>query len=91
MDKITINATPNEDGRIILEFYGKEVEIDDSMFDENGVAEIKQFGQVYEVHRPESKTQTRKRKATKKVAEPKPEVEETPAETKNEATDEEES
>lgn len=79
MDNNIINATPDENGRIILEFYGKEVEIDDSMFDKDGVAIVKQFGQVYEVHKPVSKTQSRKRKVAKKEEpEVEPVAEETP-------------
>lgn len=54
-----INATPNEDGRIILELYGQEIEIDDSMFNAKGVAIIKKFGQEYEIHKPVSKTRKR--------------------------------
>lgn len=74
MDNIIIDATPNEDGRIVIELYGKEFEIDDTMFDENGVAFAKFFGQNYEIHKPVAKTQARKRKTAKKEAEP--EVEE---------------
>ena len=88
MDNIIIDATPNEDGRIIIELYGKEFEIDDTMFDEDGVALAKFFGQNYEIHKPVAKTQARKRKATKKEAEP--EVEETPGEA-DEVEQEEES
>lgn len=74
MDNIIIDVTPNEDGRIVIELYGKEFEIDDTMFDENGVALAKFFGQNYEIHKPVAKTQARKRKTAKKEAEP--EVEE---------------
>lgn len=84
MDNIIIDVTPDEDGRIILELYGKEIEIDDSMFDKDGVAIVKQFGSVYELHRPVTKTQSRKRKVTQK------EAEETPVED-NEVVSEEES
>lgn len=70
MDNIIIDATPNEDGRIVIELYGKEFEIDDTMFDENGVALAKFFGQNYEIHKPVAKTQARKRKTAKKEAEP---------------------
>ncbi len=65
-----INATPDDDGRIVLELYGKKIEIDDTMFDEEGVATIKQFGQVYEVHKPiEKKKQSRKKSAKKEAEE----------------------
>lgn len=69
MDNIIIDATPDENGRIIIELYGKEFEIDDSMFDGDGVALAKFFGQNYEIHRPATKTQARKRKAAKKEEE----------------------
>lgn len=75
-----INATPNEDGRIILELYGQEIEIDDSMFNAKGVAIIKKFGQEYEIHKPVSKTR-------KKVAEVAAK-EETPTEEESEKTEE---
>ena len=65
MDNIIIDATPDENGRIIIELYGKEFEIDDSMFDEEGVAVAKFFGQIYEIHKPVAKTQTRKRKGSR--------------------------
>lgn len=64
-----INATPNEDGRIILELYGTEFEIDDSMFNAKGVAIFKKFGEEYEIHRPVSKTRKR---VAKIVEEPTP-------------------
>ena len=77
-----INATPNEDGRIILELYGQEIEIDDSMFNAKGVAIIKKFGQEYEIHKPVPKTR-------KKVAEVAAK-EETPTETEPEKAEDEE-
>lgn len=83
MDNIIIDVTPDEDGRIILELYGKEIEIDDSMFDKDGVAIVKEFGSIYELHRPVSKTQSRKRKTAQK------EVEETPVENDETASEEE--
>lgn len=51
-----INATPDEAGRIILELYGTKIEVDDSLFNEEGVAIIKKFGTDYEIHRPVAKT-----------------------------------
>lgn len=62
-----INVTPDESGRVIIELYGKKIEIHDSMFDAKGVAKIKQFGQDYEVHKPISKTQERKEAVMKKT------------------------
>ena len=64
-----INVVPDEDGRIIIELYGKQIEIDDSMFDKKGVAKIKQFGQEYEVIRPTTKTKAKKVEAAEEATE----------------------
>lgn len=47
-----IEVTPDKDGRIFVELYGKSIEIHDNMFDKNGVAVLKGFGEEYEIHRP---------------------------------------
>lgn len=43
-----IKVTPNEDGRVIIKLYGKEIEIDKSMI-KRGRAVIHKFGEEYEV------------------------------------------
>ena len=43
-----IKVTPNEDGRVIIKLYGKEIEIDKSMV-KRGRAVIHKFGEEYEV------------------------------------------
>lgn len=58
-----INVEPI-DGRIIINLYGKDLEIHESMFDENGVAILKRFGKTYEIIKPVEKkkrTYTRKK------------------------------
>jgi len=61
--KETINVEP-KNGRVILNLYGKDIEVHESMFDENGVAILKCFGKIYEVIKPVKKkrTYTRKKK-----------------------------
>ena len=68
-----INVSPDEKGRVFIELFGNKIEIDDSMFISKGVAIIKKFGDVYEVHKPVSKSQKRKAKvvAEAKAAETK--------------------
>jgi len=63
-NKETINVEP-KDGRVIINLYGKDLEIHESMFDENGVAILKRFGKTYEIIKPVEKkkrTYTRKKK-----------------------------
>lgn len=58
-------------GRVILNLYGKDIEIDESMF-ENGVATLKKFGKIYEIQkksRKKSNTTTEKREEEKTVVE----------------------
>ena len=64
-DKQIINATPDKDGRCIVNLFGKDIEIHESMFDKDGVAELKKFGIIYEIKKPIKKS--RKTKKTEKV------------------------
>ena len=58
-----INVEPNEDGRIIINLYGADLEIDNEIFDEDGIYELKKFGKIYEIHKPvEKKRSSRKKK-----------------------------
>lgn len=43
-----IKVTPNEDDRVVIKLYGKEIEIDKSMV-KRGRAVIHKFGEEYEV------------------------------------------
>ena len=43
-----IKVTPDEDGRVTIKLYGKEIEIDKSMV-KRGRAVIHKFGEEYEV------------------------------------------
>ena len=64
MEKEIINVEP-KDGRVIINLYGKDLELHESMFDENGVAILKRFGKTYEIIKPVEKkkrTYTRKKK-----------------------------
>lgn len=55
-----INVTPDSDGRVIIELYGEKIEIDDSMFNNKGVATIKHLGEEYEIHKPSEATISKK-------------------------------
>ena len=57
-----INATPDEKGRVVLDLYGKKFEIGKNEFDEYGIATLKQFGKIYEIHKPSKKKKANKKK-----------------------------
>ena len=72
MENETINIEPNAEGRYIIELYGKEIEISENMFDEDGKAEIKKFGITLHAE----KLVKKKRSYKKKEPEPEPEIDE---------------
>ena len=67
-DKQIINVTPDEEGRTIIELYGKKLELHESMFNEDGLAELKKYGQTFYIQKPVKKKRTYTRKP--KVEEP---------------------
>ena len=83
----TINVEPNESGRVIIKLYGKEMEIDDSMFDENGQAEIKAFGKDYIVECEAKKAKKTTKRATRKSKKVEETLEEEPAVESDEVND----
>ena len=80
-----LNVTPDEEGRVILNLFGKDIEVDESLFDENGHAEFVKFGKIYEVNKPVSKTRRRKAKV---VEVEEAIVDESPAEEPDELNEE---
>lgn len=67
-----IDTAPNEEGRVIINLYGQDIEIDSSMFDKEGHAELKKFAKIYDIYIPVNK------KRSSKKEEVKPEVIEEP-------------
>jgi hypothetical protein len=61
---MAIKVKPDKDGRIIINLYGKEIEVSEKEFDENGCATIKRFGETYELklNKPAKKKATKPKK-----------------------------
>lgn len=65
-NKITVS--PDKDGRYIIHLYGKDIEIDESMFID-GVATLKQFGDEYIVVKADKKKAKKIKKEADTVVE----------------------
>ena len=74
-NKITVS--PDKDGRYIIKLYGKDIEIDESMF-VDGTATLKQFGDEYVIVKAKAK---KAKKEAEKVAEENSEATEEEANT----------
>ena len=74
---MAIKVSPDEEGRITINLYGKEIEIPKEEFDKNGCATIKRFGETYELklNKP-SKKKKKATKAKKITVKPEPKTEE---------------
>ena len=59
-NKITVS--PDKDGRYIIHLYGKDIEIDESMF-VDGIATLKQFGDEYTIVKSNKKAKRAKKEA----------------------------
>ena len=70
-NKITVS--PDKDGRYIINLYGKDIEIDESMF-VDGIATLKQFGDEYTIVKANGKKAKKAKKeveaATEESSEP---------------------